>query len=259
MLLDFKDYESWFSKIEIIANKYIDDETFKELNKLEYSVEIYNIVDAVGKDIVVDVENYIKSNFNYIALYHATATDNINSYLEKGLIPLKSEGIIDYARNIFNQTDFPEVTNEIFTKAINNVIINDENFKEQRENIVCFSVDDELLLESHSSHYLLYGGETLLHIAQNIGHSYPKVLENKFTPTLLKCRVPFNLLEIDIIKSISEALIVRYFEKNLYPNDNLYPINITPYITKKLDPEYIMNYTNPKNIKCDVKSMCAYY
>lgn len=257
-MLDVKNYESWFSEIELIVNKY-DNSLFKELEKLEFYVEIYNITDAIGADIIIDVQNYIKSNFKYIVLYHATATDNINSYLNKGLLPLESKRMIDYAKSIFNQQEFPEITDDIFNKAIDDVITNDKSFKEHRENIICFSVDDELLLESDSSHYLLYGGETLLHIAQHLGHKYPKVLENKFTPTLLKCKVPFDLFEFDITKSLSEALVLRYYEKKLYPNDNLYPIDITPWITKKLDPENIISYTNPKNIDCYVKNECRYF
>lgn len=258
-MLDVKNYESWFSEIELIVNKYDKKSLLKELKKLEFYVEIYDITGAIGEDIIIDVQNYIKSKFQYIVLYHATATDNINSYLNKGLLPLESKRMIDYARNIFNQQEFPEITDDIFNKAIDDVITNDKSFKEHRENIICFSVDDELLLESDSSHYLLYGGETLLHIAQHLGHKYPKVLENKFTSTLLKCKVPFNLFEFDITKSLSKALILRYYEKKLYPNDNLYPIDITPWITRKLNPEYIISYTNPKNIDCYVKNECGYF
>lgn len=138
-MLNIKNYESWFSEIESIVNKY-DNSLFKELDKLESYIEIYNIKDTIGEDIIIDVQNYIKSNFKYILLYYATATDHISSYLNKGLLQLEYKRMIDYARSIFNQQEFPEITDDIFNKAIDDVITNNKNFKEHKENIICFQL-----------------------------------------------------------------------------------------------------------------------
>lgn len=103
----------------------------------------------------------------------------------------------------------------------------------------------------------------VMHISQHLGtqvNQYPKYLEEKLTPTLFKCKISISDLDSEIIKSISDNVLVRYFEKIIYPNEKLPVVYINPYLEKKLHSQNILDYEYPTNIKCYIKKvMYGYY
>jgi len=123
-ILDFNNYNSWMPTIKSIVDKY----------EIQY-LEKRDVEELIGIDIINHVFDFISKYYNDIVFYHATATNDLNSYLENGLIPMNVERINQYARNIFNEKDFPEITDDIFQKAL------DKQDTERREGIICFVFD----------------------------------------------------------------------------------------------------------------------
>jgi len=256
-VLDFKDYHSWMPIIKNIADKYDNQQLIDKFKNHDTYLEIYDIKELVGESIINEVFDFISEYYSDIVFYHATATNDLNSYLENGLIPMNVERMNQYARDIFNEKDFPEINNEIFQKAL------DAQNIERRKGIICFAFDKDELLEDNSSHYLIYGSEYVMNISQYLGteaNEYPKYLEEKLTPTILKCKISTTDLDKEIIKSISDNIIIRYFENIIYTNEKLPVIYINPYLEKALDSKNILDYEHPTNIKCNIKKvMYGYY
>lgn len=255
-ILDFNNYNSWMPTIKSIVDKYEIQYLVNKFENYDKYLEKRDVEELIGIDIINHVFDFISKYYNGIVFYHATATNDLNSYLENGLIPMNVERINQYARNIFNEKDFPEITDDIFQKAL------DKQDTERREGIICFVFDKNESFEEDSSHYLIYGSEYVMHISQHLGKSvnqYPKYLENKLTSTLFKCKISTSDLDDEIIKSISDNILVRYFENIIYPNEKLPVVYINPYLEKRLDSKNIISYEHPTDIKCYIKKVLYGY
>ena len=95
---------------------------------------------------------------------------------------------------------------------------------------------------------MIYGGEHLLHLAQNLGSIYPRELPKKLKPLILKCRIPIKLLT-EYLDIISEELIVKYFENIIYPEYKFSPLDTSICITTKIDADNIIGFEFPQDIK----------
>lgn len=245
--LDFKDYQSWMPKLQALLSKHDIQVIINRFKDSDKYLEVYDVIDILGNEIVCKINEWIEQQYKHIIFYHATSTNNLKSYLIEGLLPMNVEQMLTYVRSLFNQKDFPEITDEKFQKAVNS-----QN-TEQREGIICFAFDSDELFEEASSHYLVYGSEYVLHIAQNLGKQYPKYLESVLTPTLFKCKISISDLDKDTLMRIAENLLVRCLEFLVYHNEKLEPIYINPYLTKNLEAENLLSYEHPINIKCDIR------
>jgi len=251
MIFDFKDYNEWMCHFKKIFEQYKYIDAIDKLKNIDGALDIKDITDILGAEIINDIEKYIMKSYTHIVFYHGTATDDIYSYLKNGLLPLDLEKRNSYARVIFNQEEYPDITDKVFLE-VTNELLEDKDGMNLRKNRIYFTLDDELLKESSSSHYLVYGGEYLLFIAQGLGRFYPRELEKKLTPVIFKCKIPIDLINDDL-SDLSKGIIVRYFENMIYP-DYKFPIaGFTPYITSKLEANCIIGCEFPKDIECDLR------
>ncbi len=247
MIFDFKNYNEWMCEFKKIFEYYDCSSLTKEFKNNNEILLIYNVTDSIGKEIVDTVKGLLKNRYKYIAFYHGTATDNISSYFEKGLLPLNIEERNLYARKLFNQEEYPEITDEVFLKATKEQFKNKNSLK-LRENRLYFTLDNDILKKGTSSHYLIYGGEHLLHLAQNLGSQYPRELPKKLKPLILKCRIPINLLS-EYMENIANEIVVRFLENLIYPDSKFRHIDTGIYITQKLEANNIIGCEFPKNIE----------
>lgn len=247
------DYESpnlWSHYIDDIMKKYLDEKDIKSLLIMSTEdnryIEIEDIYELSSEEIFCDIERYLNENDCYILLYHATATNNIESFLEKGLCKLNPSEKNKYARELFNQEEFPELTDEIFEKAL------EEHMKyitmKLREDRISFMTNKKHLLENEN-HYLVYGSEYIFILSQKLGYTYKSVLREKLKPTLLTCKVPINQLNHDFQEMTIINIIVKYIENLIYPNE-IYENDAEIYIHSNLDAKHIVKYEHPENVTC---------
>ncbi len=256
-IFNFENPDIWSHHIESIMKNYIDDENINKLLKISNEdnryIEIEDIYEFTTNNIFTDIEEYIKQHDCYIILYHGTATNNIESYLKSGLYILNSDEKNKYIRELFNQKEFPELTDDKLNTAIKEHL--DYLGMEYREERISFMTHKQHLLENET-HYLVYGSEYVLILAQRLGTQYTSFLKEKLKPTLLICKVPLELLDNDFMEMVIKNIIVKYVENIIYPEeiykkDNYnYRNDAEIYITKNLEAKYIMNYEHPKNIIC---------
>ncbi len=245
-IFNFENPNLWSHHTESIMNKYIDERILKELfelaNKDYRCIEIEDIYKFTTNNIFTDIEEYIRQNNCYIILYHGTATNSIKSYLDKGLYILNSDEKNKYARELFNQQEFPELTDDKFNTAIKEHL----NYlgMEYREKRISFMTHKQHLLENET-HYLVYGSEYIFILAQRLG--YQSILKQKLKPTLLTCKVPLKLLNNEFMEMVITNIIVKYVENIIYPEE-IYKNDAEIYINSNLEARYIIKYEHPKNI-----------
>jgi len=247
MIFDFKNYNDWMCEFNSIFKNYDCSSIINKFKHNTDAIEISDITETIGTEIIDSVKNLLTNKYKYVVFYHGTATDDISSYFTKGLLPLNVEERNIYARKLFNQNEYPEITDEKFIKATKKQFKNDNSLK-LRQNRLYFTLDNDVFKESYSSHYLIYGGEHLVHLAQNLGSSYPKELSKKLNPLILKCRVPIHLIS-DYIDNITKEIIIRYLENLIYPEYKFPILDVGIYITTKLESDDIIGCEFPKDIK----------
>lgn len=249
-IFDYENPNLWSNHIKEIMDKYLSEEILDNLLNISNDdnryIEIEDIYEFTSDSIFSDVSEYLKQNNCFVKLYHATATDNIESYLKNGLCVLKSEEKNKYARQLFNQEAFPALTDEKFNIAINEHL----NYlgMNLRENRISFMTHKEHLLKNET-HYLIYGSEYIFILAQRLGYPYESFLRDKLKPTLLTCKIPFDLLNDDFISMTISNIIVKYIENIIYPEE-IYKNDAEIYITSNLEAKNIIKYEHPKNIIC---------
>ncbi len=250
-IFDYENPNLWSKHIKQIMDKYLNKKILDKLLNISNDddnryIEIKDIYEFTSDSIFSDVSEYVKQNNCFVKLYHATATDDIESYLKNGLYVLKSEEKNKYARQLFNQEAFPALTDEKFNIAINEHL----NYlgMNLRENRISFMTHKEHLLKNET-HYLIYGSEYIFILAQRLGYRYESFLRDKLKPTLLTCKIPFDLLNDDFISMTISNIIVKYIENIIYPEE-IYKNDAEIYITSNLEAKNIIKYEHPKNIIC---------
>ncbi len=265
-VLDFKDYDSWMPNLNPIIDKYDINPLVDKFKESTHCLEFYNIEELLGEEILNELQSFLLNEYKFIVFYHATATNNIESFYNNGFLVMNIERQNKFLRDIFNQNDFPEITDEKFDNICKKV--KDEILGESgiglRKNKIFFCLDDQHLIDNESAnHYLVYGSEYNLIFAQHLStnwRDYPEYLEEKLKSTLFKCKIPTKLILEEDLKSCFDAIIVRYFENIIYPDDFKYDIWSCIEIYENLNPSYIISHTHPKNLRCNLKkSMYGYY
>ena len=245
-ILDFKNYDSWIHKFNNLYQKQDDYKII--LNDFINNVDCNSLDDFV-ENISEEIKNFLTQNYTHIIFYHASATDNINSYLNNGILPSSVENRIDFARKLFNQEEYPEITDTLFDNS-KNKYLKDKNYISLSEGKIYLVLDDNILKEKGSSHYACYGGEHLLCFTNHLGLRYKNILKDKLMPVIFKCKVPIELIE-ESLNDITKAITVRFFECMVYPKYKFSDANSVPRISFKIEPNCILGCEFPKDLDCD--------
>jgi len=265
-ILDFKNYTSWMPRFYNIVDKYNIQPLIDEFKESKQCLDFYDIKELIGEEIITELQSFLLNEYQSIVFYHATATNNIDTYYNNGLLLMDTERQNKFIRNIFNEKEFPELTDEkfnYFCKKIKNEVFKETGLK-IRKNKIYLCLDDSHLIENESAnHYLVYGSEYNLIFSQHLStnpRDYPKYLEKKLKSTLFKCKVPVNLILKDDLTSCFNSIIVRYFENIIYPDEANHDIWSCIEIYENLDSSHILSHIHPENLKCNLKkSMYGYY
>jgi len=245
-ILDFKDYDSWIDEFKSL---YQEDYRYKDILDDFRNDPNCQSLDIFEKEISEGVKDFINKRYTHIVYYHASATDNINSYLKNGILPSRVEDRINFARKLFNQDEYPELTNEIFAEA-KNEFLKDEGYISLNEGKIYLVLDDSILKGNYASHYACYGGETLLCFANILGRYYKYELEKKLTPIIFKCIIPIELSENDF-DDIARAITIKFFECMVFPKYKFSDAESVITVFSVIGPKSILGCEFPKNLDCE--------
>jgi hypothetical protein len=153
-----------------------------------------------------------KETYPKVRMFHACRTNNIASYLEKGLRLHNSEEQLQRAKDIFISDRFPQLTEDLINRAAN--ILDQQG----RGNKVSFGLDDMNLI-THDQNYIEYGGEYIFRIAQYLTSmtnvDCKKILHEIGVPTILVCDIPVIMIPESVIFNLFADELIRY--TILYP------------------------------------------
>lgn len=221
---DYIEFSSWEAEVwrllRPIVNKAVKDEFLAGPPEYVVGDDLSWLDDIVarvrGRD--VDTKDFLarKLTQRYSALraVHGTRTDNAEPFYREGLKPLEPEVFHEEARRIFLSGEFPELTDENLSAAIETVGSN------LREGRVFFEANEAMLVD-RCGHYMLYGSEYLTAIAAHLNGSrdYRQILKRRGTPTLFVCDVPMTLISWDTVLDFAGTAIAKVFEKHLCSED----------------------------------------
>jgi hypothetical protein len=148
-MLDFKNYNTWMYKFEPVFDNYDYKKIVKKFKNNKEVLSIHDITDVIGNEIRDIIRKRLHNTYDYIVFYHGTATNNIFSYLEKGLLPLDIKERNLYARKLFNLKEYPEITDDIFIEATKKQFSNNVSLQ-HREKRLFLTLDDNILKEESS-------------------------------------------------------------------------------------------------------------
>ncbi|MDD5321307.1 MAG: hypothetical protein PHD43_11970 [Methylococcales bacterium] len=248
------DLESWKKNIRYLVHSPISEKIIKIIkeNPPEY---VYSD-DLDWLDDVVSLETGEESNirelfagllvseYSHIKAFHATRTESTNSFYERGLIPLVHEDIEIKARQIFNNKDFPEISDDKLNKAI-------EDSRQYEGGKVYFQLNKDFLInpDHGADHYLKYGSEYLQSIAANLSNystCYKDKLSNNGEPVIFECDIPLGIIDFEYIKALAGVVLSEIFyeildecsEKDFILEDRDFSLAIT----QTLSPSHIVGH-----------------
>lgn len=242
-LLDFKNYNEWVSNFKIVFDKFNHENFVLRFKNSDCSIEINDIKKEYGEEIFIEVRNFFIKNYNFIVLYHGTTTNNVNSFLDNGLLLGNFDRIVKFAKDLY-----PDINEKEFDIAINK-FKKDTQYIQSNEGKIYFSLDDDLLKKRDST-FLVFGSETLFCLLQEFDVIYAQQLKKKLKPLILKCKVDIKKLNTNDIDFFIHNITIRYLENLIYPNEKFGFLEFTPYITTKLTADSILGLEFPQNIKC---------
>ena len=218
--------------IENALSHEVDDKIYAILIELQNSIKYVKWAEVLSLHHRCD--DYFKANYTHVAAYHACRPTDINSYLNRGIVPANTEELIEEAKILFNNAD--EVS-----KVVKNI---DEFYFDHGREKIGFFMSRTGSLESGYSHYLLYGSELFKCIAGRLGDWAMQKLSNRGTPTLFRCALPISWLDAFTTSPVAHGYALAPLEQLLvqlrWPENDFRTIRGAFLLTRSVPKEYIL-------------------
>lgn len=259
MVFIWKDYNDWYCKVaEIIVPYMVDDYKdkiyldFKNNGEDGFSIEKWYRNSPIDIGIISEK---IFSSFTKIRLFHATKiyNDDMSPYLKNGLIcdGTQMELLLrERANRVWNSIVFHEVQIEDISKAFDAFSKRSGHYNYNR---LFLQLDDRNYLEGVGcDHYLLYGSERLICIADDLAKivnyndgRLRKALLEDGVATIIHFDVPLINMQKDELEVITSE-IIRTLLWNMATNNNTASVkDITINFNESLPPEFISGFYHP--------------
>ena len=220
--------------------RWNDDTTWKRFVLLAQERQPNGIRDALDE-------------YTHIAVYHGCRPDDPNTYFQQGLKLADADELNRRAEQFFLTPEFPDVTKAKLQQAMN-----EEARSDDRK--VYVVLDDERFME-FSAHYLIYGSEYLLRLANRLngrGMVRPDVLKRYGIPTLFEIHVPLHELPPEQLRQLAKNLLLICGDRDV---DQRPLLDLGFTFQKPLPGSWIKKHTHPEEIKdrtCGFPSIYRY-
>lgn len=212
---------TWRGRVWGMLSDLIDDRVIENFKKhppeyvvsddLSWLDKIISTTLGIDTDIKEVTAERLQNEFQYFRAAHATRTDDLSQFYKNGLKILRASTIEDRARVLFLNGRFPEATEHLLQKAIDD--IDARNLSCGREGRLYFCAVEENLFTRYGSagHYLIYGSEYLYCIGTRVAPHFSarKILSEIGRPTLFVCDIPFDLMRHATVKEFA-GMILEY-------------------------------------------------
>lgn len=228
--------QSVFAELKSNRPKYFVSDDLSWLDKA-----ITQAKGIIEPDICRTLMERLPGRYKFVRAFHGCRAVSNQSYLEHGVLPSDPDVLNRIAYEIF--FDKKRVEAAIQRLAQKDV---KTSYKDHNRGKVFFCLQKEELVED-CGHYLLYGSEYLLCIANGVGE--PEALRKRGRATVIECNVPTNNMPVDYLRCLAGEILREIFEKYC---DRTYRAEILSFgfpITIKVPPENIVEFHHPTSIR----------
>jgi hypothetical protein len=160
----------------------------------------------------------------------------------QGILPASSKQLRDLAKELFGNS--PSVLT-----ALDNLATVDaggtQSYEEHNSGRCYLALSLDHLINS-CGHYLLYGSEYLLCVANSIGKA--SILRNRGKAVIIECLVPTDEVPSWFFKDLGGNMVERMFTRLLDNSSQPEELNFGFHIKNKVLPENIIKFHYPTKI-----------
>ena len=202
--------------------------------------------DRFGDDTHKNLIRAVITRFSYFRSYHGCRPFSLDSYYDKGLLPLTRKRLAHIAYEVFDKT----IPLEILLRRAQTA-----NLQNRLGNVYFTAEAEELV--SECGHYLIYGSEALCCLwDDDNGRPTPHFDEcqerhrSRGIPTVIECDVPIGWLSATFQRALANTLVTHYLQLE---SDQPVPIehwsrNWGYSISRSLPSRYIRGHFHPATI-----------
>lgn len=187
--------------------------------------------------------------YSHIRAYHACKPIKAGDYFSKGILIAKHEELKGRAKQIFCSDGLLAVSESEVQNAAEKLSLID-NKK------LYLAIDDRFLLEN-CGHYLIYGSEYILAIANNLPTKQRKLCIERILkigkPTIFEISLPLKFLN----KSLLSELACRLC-RSVYNHEKGHHIDFALTLNESISPELIVGSYHPSIIEDPYNSFQKY-
>lgn len=184
----------------------------------------------------------LRSYYPAVVAFHGCRPASVESYQAQGVLPANSEQMRSIAKELFgNSARVLEAVNHLARSDFGCV----QSYEDHNSGRCYFTLSYDHLVNS-CGHYLLYGSEYLLCIANSIGKA--SVLRNRGKAVIVECLIPTNELPSWFFKELGGNMVERMFARLLDDSSEPEELNFGFCIRNRVPPENILRFHYPTKI-----------
>ena len=204
----------------------------------------------IGSDAADDRIADFRRRYSQIRVFHACRPDDVASYYEVGLLCGDKIALIERFRTIFLNGDFPEITEEMLQRSIQEQVrYSDEG------GILYLALDDKWMI-SYCGHYLIYGSEYLGGLVTQMPtknlERYRAALRKRGKPTFLEINLPstpdYGVTD-EVILALLDEMLKEWACRTCEPNSESSMLDFTICSSKQIPAENIFSHYYPRRIR----------
>lgn len=176
---------------------------------------------------------WLHRNYDALKVYHGCRPQDVSSYYAHGFRPSDFEA----ARVDFDK--FLKSVNYSFPYNISHVI---DSYSKTSRDLIYFILDREDFIDT-SPHYIIYGSELMLSLAQNVDERLKFLLREIGIPTIFHCVLPLHLIKDKDLSPIYDYACEA--KGNLEQQLNQIFSNYSVIVSSKVDGKYITGHDHP--------------
>lgn len=246
--LVLKDYRRWRRKVLKCTAAYFDRSVLDWIksnppryfvdDKLDWLEEAVYAVKQRCVNSKAELADALSAEFDFILGFHGCRIESKDSYQQLGIRPSDPDQLQAQALRLFGDSGR---IREVFAELNRS----DDDYESHNRGKTFFCWHQEDFIDDGCGHYLLYGSEYLLCVANRIRKAH--VLRATGKATIIECDVPVSYIPRDYLEEICGYLLCEIAERYVTRRSGF--DGGCFHITRDLEPRHIVAFHHPKGIR----------
>jgi len=187
------------------------------------------------------------AHFDFVRMFHCCRPLQVEPYYMQGIRVLtSSEADRHFKDRFLNNPKFPNISETHIDVAIDSLADSYTRFGK-----VNFVLDDRYLIE-YAGHYLIYGSEYILCLANFVGRKLGYDLESQLRlagkPTVFKVDIPVGQFMIEELEALAHYALPAWAHCMAHSKKQPGRIDFTITMDQTLPPKNIVDHYHPKEV-----------